>query len=711
MKQLTPAIGGGILVALLTLLRIWDPILLQDLRHRVFDTYQRVNPRPYQPAPVRIIDIDSESLNRIGQWPWSRNIIAQLVDRTGKAGAAAIVLDMVFAEPDRLSPSRILAEDPALGTLLDLRQNSVLPDYDQQLASTISQYPVVGGFALSRTSDDRKPLSDYIAFTGVRPHPAVPAYAGAIVNVPVLERSLTGNGSFTAERRDHDAVVRRIPMIFRKGEQLLPSLSVEALRVSNAAQTTVLRSSKIQNQVELERLRVGQYEIPLTANGEIWVHYTETVPERSMPAWQLLQADADGQPNEIDFTGQTVLIGTSAVGLGDFANTALGTTLPGVEIHALALEQMMLDWFLERPTSAAALETLSLIVLGLVLVFLIARLGPIWGAGAVLTIALMAITVSWLMFTQRRLLFDPVFPVLSMFLIYFSMSIWSYGRAQRIHRQLRRAFSTYLAPELLRQLELNPEKLRLGGESRELTLLFTDIAGFTRLSESTSPDKLVPMLNEYLNDACEIVIQHGGYIDKIIGDAVFAIFNAPSAQPDHAQRGVDCALALDQFARQYSAEMQNKNIPFGKTRIGVNTGYVTVGNFGGNRRFDYTAFGDAVNTAARLESANKLLGTNICIAATTVELCQHTSFRPIGTLFLRGKSVGVETFEPLPENTIVESPHIIQYEAAYCLLKNADGQAHAAFQTLLDDYPEDPLILLHTRRLNEGRTGTAIEIS
>lgn len=711
MKWLNPAIVGAMLVTLLALLRIWDPIPLQELRHSVFDTYQRVNPRPYQPAPVRIIDIDSDSLTRIGQWPWSRNIVAQLIDRTGQAGAAAIVLDMVFAEPDRLSPSRIFTQDPTLRALLDLPQNSVFPDYDQQLAQTMSQYPVVGGFALSRIPDDAQPLSDHIAYAGVRPHPAVPAYAGAIVNLPVLEQSLTGNGSFTAERQDHDAVVRRIPMIFRKGEQLLPSLSVEALRVSDAAQTTVLRSLKMRDQVQLERLRVGQFEVPLTANGEFWVHYTRAVPERSIPAWQLLQPAAGEQSIEFDFTGQTVFIGTSANGLGDFANTALGSTLPGVEVHALALEQMMLGWFLERPASAAALETLSFIVLGLSLVILIPRMGPIWGAGAALTVGLLAITLSWLAFTRWRLLFDPLFPFLSILLIYFPMSIWSYIRAQRQHRQLRRAFSTYLAPELLRQLERNPEKLRLGGESRELTLLFTDIAGFTQLSESTSPDKLVTMLNEYLNGACEIVIRHGGYVDKIIGDAVFAIFNAPSEQPDHAQRGVDCALALDQFARQYSAELQSKNIPFGKTRIGVNTGYVTVGNFGGNRRFDYTAFGDAVNTAARLESANKMLGTNICIAETTVELCRNTGFRPIGTLFLRGKSVGVETFEPLSESSSPESPQVRQYRQAYRLLQNEDERAHAAFQALLADYPEDSLVVLHAKRLDDGYSDTVIGVS
>lgn len=407
MKRLGPAIGGGLLIAFLTLMRILDPVILQDLRHSVFDTYQRTHPRPYQPTPVRIIDIDTESLARIGQWPWSRNTIATLIDRVGQTDPASIALDMVLSEPDRLSPARLLAQDRNLANLLTLSDNVNLPDYDHQLAETVADYPVVGGFALSRIPDEKIPLVDSIAYIGARPHPAIPNYTGALLNLPILERALTGNGSITAEQQEFDTVVRRIPLILRKGEQLLASLSLEALRVSEQAQTVLLRSAVLQGQVQLERLRVGQFAVPVTSTGELWLHYTEVEPERTVPAWRILQSEnKEGSP-PINFKDQIVLIGASATGLGDFATTALGTTQPGVEIHAQALEQMVLGWYLERPAWAAALEVALFVVLGIALVALLSLSGPLWAFVYVLTTAFIAIVFSWLAFAKSQLLFDP----------------------------------------------------------------------------------------------------------------------------------------------------------------------------------------------------------------------------------------------------------------------------------------------------------------
>jgi adenylate cyclase len=322
-----------------------------------------------------------------------------------------------------------------------------------------------------------------------------------------------------------------------------------------------------------------------------------------------------------------------------------------------------------------------------------------------------ALGCSWLAFSRARLLLDPVFPALAVLAIYLLMSLLAYIRTELQRYQLRRAFAQYLAPQLLRELEEHPQQLRLGGEAREMTFLFTDIAGFTNLTEATPPARLVPLLNRYLDGVCTIVIEHGGYIDKIIGDAVFAIFNAPAPQPEHARLAVECALAIDRFARDFSADMQQQSIPFGKTRIGVNTGTATVGNFGGQRRFDYTAHGDAVNTAARLEAANKQLGTNICVAGTTVAQCHSVSFRPVGTLLLRGKSTGVETFEPVADDDDAAGIlRLAHYRHAYDLLQRGDPAAIGAFQELELDYPDDPVVALHRQRLSTSTCGTLIRV-
>lgn len=715
MKLIGPISAGLVLVVLLAAFRILlDPPILQDFRHNVFDQYQRLSPRPYQPVPVRIIDIDDESLARLGQWPWPRDLLAQLIERLGQLGSATIALDMVFAEPDRLSPAHLLTRWPELSAQLELSSANTetpLPDFDQILAQTIAQYPVVGGFALNHNPNEARPPSKDLALIGASPERIVPTYPGAVVNLPLLQQAFSGVGSFAAKRTDRDAVVRRIPLVQFHQQRLVPSLSLEALRVVQKANTIAVRSETYQNQAQLERIRVGAFEVPVNADGSFWLHYTDPGVNRRLPAWQILQNDvAELQRLAPLLNGHIVFIGTSGLGLEDFATTPLVTALPGVELHAQALEQMLSGWFLQRPFWAAAVETLFILILGIALVIFMPRIGPLWCA-AVGSVALaLALGSSWLAFTQYRLLLDPVFPALAVLVIYIVMSLLAYVRTELQRYQIRRAFAQYMAPQMLQQLEEDPKRLQLGGESREMTFLFTDIAGFTSLSENIPPEQLLPILNRYLDGACNVVTEHSGYINKIIGDAIFAIFNAPFDQADHAQRAVNCALALDHFSREFASELKQQNIEFGITRIGVNTGTATVGNFGGTRRFEYTALGDAVNTAARLESANKLLGTHICVAETTVAQCQSTAFRPLGKLLLRGKNVAVEAFEPLTA-TELDQPGLNDYLDAYQRLCNADHSALAAFQKLAETCPDDPVVSLHIQRLNQGVEHTTIQVS
>ncbi len=284
----------------------------------------------------------------------------------------------------------------------------------------------------------------------------------------------------------------------------------------------------------------------------------------------------------------------------------------------------------------------------------------------------------------------------------------AFARAEREKGQIRDAFGQYLSPQLVNQLADEPSSLKLGGEYREMTFLFTDLQGFTSMTEGMEPDVLVSTLNGYLDGMCSIVMDHGGAVDKIVGDAVHAMFNAPVEMPDHQAQAVKCALAMDEFAQAFVARMQAEGVPLGITRIGVNTGPVIVGNFGGTKRFDYTAHGDAINTAARLEAANKQLGTRICISGTTVVGCQDIQFRPIGSLMLRGKTIGVPTFEPIQETTLSDED-IQAYREAY---ETLDTEAGAAIITrLAASNTGDPLVSLHATRLEQGEAGTEIKIA
>jgi adenylate cyclase len=244
---------------------------------------------------------------------------------------------------------------------------------------------------------------------------------------------------------------------------------------------------------------------------------------------------------------------------------------------------------------------------------------------------------------------------------------------------------------------------------REVSFVFTDLEGFTRLTESTPPQKMVALVNSYLEEACDLVMKYGGTIDKIVGDALHVMFNAPASQPDHAQRAVMCALALDEWSEQFRKRQLQTGIDLGVTRIGVNTGTCIVGNFGGKKRFDYTAHGDAINSAARLEAINQRLGTTICVSESTESQCQGICFRPVANLVLRGKTVGITAYLPVTKQE-VNSALNTSYEQAYRLLESGDAGARDAFDALAREYPDDPLIRLHVKRLEAEEQGVTIII-
>jgi class 3 adenylate cyclase len=265
----------------------------------------------------------------------------------------------------------------------------------------------------------------------------------------------------------------------------------------------------------------------------------------------------------------------------------------------------------------------------------------------------------------------------------------------------------YFSPNLVRKLVENPDLLRLGGERRELSFVFTDLAGFTSLVEQQEPAVVVPLLNEYLDALVEIVFKHDGTVDKFVGDAIHIMFGAPIEQLDHAARAVACALELDAFAHAFARRKNEDGIPLGETRIGVNSGSVVVGNFGGDAMFDYTAHGDAINTAARLESLNKHLGTRIAVSANTVERIPDFAGRPAGTFILQGKSRGLEVLEPLTAQR-AGSAGVKAYVAAYRMLENGQPGARQAFESLVDSIDPDPLADFYLHRIQSGASGVEI---
>lgn len=671
------------------LLLMLQPVALLGLRHALFDQFQRWQPRVYQDTAVRVVDLDEESLRRLGQWPWPRDQVARLVTALRDAGATVIVFDVLFAEPDRASPTATLARLDLPAALAD--QLAALPDPDRQLAATIADQPVVLGFAaVQQANDAGPPLARYgLASDGPPPLASLPNYVAAVRPLPALERAAQGIGALVF-RPDADGVVRRVPLLIAVAGEIRPSLVAETLRLQQRAQAYRIATDG----AGMAALQVGALRLPTSADGELWVHYSRPQAQRTLPAWRVMAGQADDS-----LRGRIALIGTSAQGLQDLRFSPLGGIVPGVEVHAQALEQALAGHFLLRPAWAPALEMLALLlgsaVLGLIT--LRGRALPAALSGAALLAGFNL--AGWLAFARAGLLIDLATPSLGLLLMYLCASLLRHRATERQQRWLRAAFSRYVSPNLVEHLVAHPEQLALGGDRRPCSFVFTDISGFTEMVERQAPEALVSLLNDYLDGVVRIIFEHQGTIDRIVGDGVAVMFSAPLHQADHAQRALACGLAIQRFASDYVDGLRARGVAFGRTRIGIHSGEVVVGNFGGSRLFDYRALGDAVNSAARLEALNAQVGTWVCVSAAIRAQCPDTPMRAVGEVLLRGKALALEVFEPL------DAPDAA-YDAAYRLLADADrGAALAAFTGLQAQRPDDALVAFHLNRLQNGESG------
>lgn len=696
------SLGGGFCLAVLlglVFVFLLDPMPVQKVRNAVFDQYQRWHPRVYQDAPVRIVDLDEESLRRIGQWPWPRTQVAALVDKLEQAGAAAIVFDVLFAEPDRTSPSQLLRGNqlpPGLAAEL-----AALPDHDAQLADVLKPGNTVLGFAAEQSSSAvGPPLSRFgLVLQGQSPLSFVPTFQGASRPLAQLEQAARGVGAMTF-RPDADGVVRRVPLFVSLAGELRPSLVAEALRVAQRTGRYQITSSES----GVQRVDIGRLQIPTAASGELWVYFTGPQPSRSLPAWQVLEGSAP------PLAGAIIMIGTSAQGLQDLRFSPLGGIIPGVEVHAQALEQILTDTLLLRPGWSLAVESLTLLLGGLALGLLALSIPAL--ASAVLMVVLVALlnAAAWYGFVAHRLLLDLFTPSIGLMLVYGAASIVRHMAAEREQRWVHAAFSRYVSPNLVKHLVAHPERLILGGQRQMCSFVFTDITGFTSMMERRTPESAVSLLNEYLEQVIAIAFRHEGTLDRIVGDAVAIMFSAPIPQADHQQRALSCALEINRFAQSYVASLREQGIDFGHTRIGVHSGEVVVGNFGGSMIFDYRALGDPVNTTARLESLNKQLGTQVCASEAIRQSCPQVPMRPVGEVRLKGKDESVQVFEPV--EAMVKSIGTCDeaYEAAYRLLQTGDPAAVQAFVTLSDQRPWDGLVAFHLRRLLNDEHGIRFEM-
>jgi adenylate cyclase len=611
------------------LVRLYEPSIIQRERLIIFDIYQILQPRQYQSSPVKIIDIDDESLKKLGQWPWSRTIVSQLIYNLNKAGVSTIGFDIVFSETDNSSLHNELGLWKNILSKSEFKplKNKLasIPTNDEAMAQAIAASKVVLGFSLIQQANNIQPiLKSGISIAGSSPETQVLDYQGAVKNLDLFEQVAAGNGSFNIIP-EIDSIIRRMPLVFYSNGHYYPSLVLELLRVSQGVSGIIIKTKPTgHNKSVIESIKVGNIVIPTDATGNLLIYYTPEIEKRTIPAWQVLQ----NQLVANELSGNIVLIGTSAAGLKDQRPTPLNPFAPGVEIQANVLEQLLTATYLYRPDWLMGLEISIMAIVGLVLIRLMSQLNSIIGIVVTWLFTGVAISISWYAFKIYHWLIDPVYPVITLFTLYFINLLLNYLKSEHERKYVRNAFSHYISPILVEKLVQNPEVLKLGGEMRDMSVLFCDIRGFTTISEQLNAEELTQFINLFLTSMTEVILHEKGTIDKYIGDCIMALWSAPLEDEYHAVNACYAALkmlsTLAIFNQQQKILAEQKNRPYIEVHIGIgiNSGVCCVGNMGSDLRFDYSVLGDNVNLASRLEGQTKTYKVDVIISEYTLAKLQ-----------------------------------------------------------------------------------------
>jgi adenylate cyclase len=588
-------------------------------------------------AGVVIVDIDRAALARFGPWPWPRARLADVARAAGAARPAALGIDILLAGPDRFSAAALWNALPDASA--DAELSSVLPklpDGDAALADALAAVPTVLGYVL----EGGAPGQDL---------PAVPVLLRAALRLPALWRvdgalgpdarlvgAAQGLGAL-AVAADAAGSIRRVPLLVLTGDTLRPGLAVELVRIAQGAGALMIDGDG--------RLHIGDITVPLGADAQLRLFQRPPASwaARTVPVTKLF----DDPAARAVLAGRIVVIGGSAPELGGLRETPAFPATPSVQIQAEAVASLLNGDVAYRPAWLDAAEVACAAVLGLIGLLLATRLRPVLAVALTLLTCMGWTGAAFAAVPGLSWLVDPAGPAVIAIASFAVAALARFAGDEWRARMLRVRFEQRLAPAVVRRIAADPTALRLRGEMREITALITDIEGFTAMTERAEPTDLVALLDDYFDVTARIVIDHGGMIEKFVGDSIHAIFNAPFALEDHPERAVACALALLEASEQLRASPLGRVLQLGRTRIGIETGPAIVGDVGGRRKLDYTAYGNAINRAARLEAANKELGSSICIGPGTAGRLAPGSLRTLGTVSARGQTQPVEVFTPV----------------------------------------------------------------
>lgn len=687
---------------------------LTSLEWKLYDTRMALTMTQGEDNRIAIVDIDERSLAELGRWPWGRDKLAQLVDRLFQDYQIAVLgFDIVFAEPDTSSGLAVLQQLGQKELAGDARFRQLLPalannlDFDARFAKSLQQRPTVLGYYFSHDNDNRY---------GQLPAPVLPASTlrdagdalgeetGFGANLPLFMQHAASAGHFVPTP-DSDGVTRRVQMLLRYQGQLYEPLSlalvrayldfppVQAVYPPDSRQDDAYRA--------FERLQVGPLSIPVDAAGNALVPYRG--PAYSFPYFPAVDV-LRGKVAAEQLQGRIVLLGTSAPGLKDLRVTPVQSVYPGVEIHANLIAGMLDQTILNRPAYLLALEWLLLLLAGALLTWVLLNFGPLVSSLTALLVLLSLVGLNLWMWQRWHFVLPLASSVALIVGLYTLNMIWGYFFENRRKRQMASLFGRYAPPELVEKMSADPEKYTMDGQSRELTILFSDVRGFTSMSESMEPKILTRLMNEFLTALTQVIReQYLGTIDKYMGDCIMAFWGAPFDQPQHPRQAVLAALDMQRAIAELNPRLQQQGLPALQIGIGINTGRVTVGDMGSSFRKAYTVMGDAVNLASRLEGITKYYGVGIVVGESTQRAVPDVLFRELDRVRVKGKQQSIAIYQPLALAQVVLPAQQAATEQFHRALQAYRQQrwdeAEAMLNELQASFPQDQLYQLYQQRI------------
>ena len=689
---LSPLKISILLVILALVVFFMDPHFLRFMELKALDL--RMVSRGQLPTTGQVIiaTVDEKSLSEIGRWPWSRSMTAKLVDSLKEYGAKAVGFDIVFAEPEQstgpsadaiLAKSVKSAKNVSLGYFFHTSMKDVEFLTEEYINASGS---LIGGSMYSMVRE-KGHEGDYNLITAYAPVPSIKAIAESGENC----------GYFNAFP-DPDGVIRWSPLVIKFQDNFYYSLPIALLMQYLDYPMIVLNLAEF----GVDGVMLGDLRIPTDEIGRLLINYLG--PAKTFPHYSISDIIAGRLSPEL-IKGKIVIVGATATGIYDLRVTPFSPVYPGVELHATVVENILQGNFLEQSAWTTFIDICGIIVFGMIIGIAIPRLKALQGILLVMVLLGGFVAGNTLIFAKYNTWLNMVYPVLTMMTIYLVITVYRYFTEEREKKKIRGAFQYYLTASVINELLKDPTKLKLGGDKKDLTVMFSDIRGFTTISEKLTPEELVHLLNEYLTAMTDIVFKYEGLLDKYIGDAIMAVFGAPVDQPDHAMRSCRTALEMMATLKGLQQKWAAEGRPFVDIGVGINSGDMVVGNMGSNMRFDYTVMGDNVNLSSRLEGINKEYGTHIVISEFTYEVVKEEVFcRELDAVRVKGKKLPVKIYELICErkDAAEHEEYIGRFHAGLAHYKAAHwDEGIAAFKSVLEIRPDDPPAKLYIQRCQD----------